>query len=103
MPAQVECPESEQAALEEDALVEPEEHQPHPNSDATCAHVAQLDEKALHGSEGGVTAQVLLLGHTQVVVGEHATDAVALDCWHAAMEDEDEVLPAEQYSKRAHM
>ena len=80
------------------------EHQPHPYAELTCAHVAQLEEKALQGSEVGVgvTAHVLLLGHTHPAEAEHVVDAVALDCWHAAKEDVDEVLPEEQYSEGTH-
>jgi len=56
----------------------------------------------LQGS-AAAAAQVLLLGDTHPAEAEQVVDAVALDCWHAAMEDVDEVLPAEQYSERVPM
>ena len=99
MPVQVEYPDWEQAALEEDGSLDPEEHHPQPYAEPNRAHVAQSDEKDLQGSLVGVAAHVLLLGHTHPADAEHVMDAVALDCWHAAKEDVDEMLPDEQYSK----
>jgi len=97
-PSQVENPEREHAASEEEGLVEPVEHHPHPYADATCAHEAQLDEKSLQGS-AAAAAHVLLLGDTHPADAEHVVDAAELDCWHAAEEDADELLPDEQYSE----
>ena len=61
--------------------------------------MAQLEEKSLQGS-AAAAAHVPLLGHTHPADAEHVVDAVELDCWHAAEEDADELLPDEQYSER---
>jgi hypothetical protein len=63
------------------------------------AHDEQLELYDLHSSTGVGGAHVPLLGHTHPADAEHVVDAAELDCWHAAEEDADELLPDEQYSE----
>ena len=96
----MECPDWEQAALEEVGSLDPEEHQPQPYAEPDCAHVAQSACRGRSESPG----TCVLLGDTgsHPADAEHVVDAFALDCWHAAEGDVGEALPDEQYSKWTH-